>query len=81
MERNSTDNTRERGRGPSLLDAGLAHVDEWGSVWFGAIFWGSILVAAGRELVPNAAVLLVAAISAAIGAGAGLVARRRGYWL
>ena len=63
------------------LAAVLRHVDDWGRAWFGLIFWGSVLFATARRLWPDASELPLGAGSLLLGLGAGLVARRRGYWL
>lgn len=64
-----------------VLDATLLHADEWGKVWFGLIFWGSVLFATAQRIWPDgaAAPQLLGALT--IGGLAGIGARRRGYWL
>lgn len=64
-----------------LLAPVLRHVDGWAPVWFGAIFWGSVLLATGRRIWPDASVMGLGAAAVVIGASAGIAARRRGYWL
>ena len=64
-----------------MLTALIRHSDRRGKVWFGVVFWGSVMFATAREIWPDAsaAPLLVAAL--AIGLIAGLGADRRGYWV
>jgi len=61
--------------------AAIAHSEKWGSVWFGLVFWGSVLAAIGRLVWPHASSLWVTVISVAIGLLAGIVAHVRGAWL
>ena len=64
-----------------MLGTLIRHSERWGKVWFGLVFWGSVLFATAREIWPDAAVapLLLAAL--AIGLSAGIGAHRRGYWV
>lgn len=64
-----------------LLGPLLRHVDGWAPVWFGAIFWGSVLLETGRRIWPDASAVLLGVVAVLIGASAGFAARRRGYWL
>lgn len=66
---------------PRVVDRVLRHVDSWAMVWFGLIFWGSVLFATARRTWPGTAEAPMLLGSLAIGLAAGLVARRRGYWL
>ena len=65
----------------ALVAGTLRHADEWGMVWFGTIFWGSVGLAAARRLWPDASSVLLAVVTCTLGLLAGLAARRRGYWL
>ena len=64
-----------------LLTSAIEHHEKWGFIWFGLIFWGSVLnaifgVALGQP--PTPALTLVAYASGFI---FGLRAKIRGAWL
>ena len=59
----------------------LRHADEWGMVWFGLVFWGSVLFATAQRVWPDGDATLQLIVAGSIGAAGGLAARRRGYWL
>ena len=63
------------------LKAWLEHCGEWGNVWFGTLFWGSILGAGFLQVFPTSDGPTVYLISAACGATLGLVAKLRGRWV
>lgn len=63
------------------VGATIAHSEKWGSVWFGLVFFGSVLAAAGRRILPDANSLVITIIALAIGLTAGIVAHVRGAWL
>ena len=63
------------------MEFAVRHADEWGKVWFGLIFWGSVLFATAQHLWPEGNATLHAAIAGVMGVTGGLAARRRGYWL
>ncbi len=64
-----------------LLTVWLEHCGEWGTVWFGTLFWGSILGTGYLRTFPESSAPIVYAIAAAGGAMMGLVAKRRGRWV
>lgn len=61
-----------------LLAAVMTHTQRWGMVWFGLVFWGSVLNAIATDLWPDTAAWLLVTSSAAIGLTLGLVAKGRG---
>lgn len=63
------------------LEYTLRHADDWGKVWFGLIFWGSVLFATAEHSWPTGPTSLQLLGAATIGLAGGLAARRRGYWL
>lgn len=64
-----------------LVTAVIEHSETWGKVWFGLIFWGSVLFAVARRVWPDTATLPLLAGSLAVGLAAGTAAHIRGYWL
>lgn len=64
-----------------VLTAVIQHSQQWGMVWFGFIFWGSVLNALGAEAWPDANAWAVATAAAVIGLAAGIVAKVRGRWI
>ena len=77
----STNNPPQARGVKRALAAAIQHSNTWGPVWFGLIFIGSVLNAVGSDLWPDVHNLTLAAVSGAVGLGAGLVAKRRGVWL
>ncbi len=63
------------------LEALMKHSEKWGMVWFGLIFWGSVINAVAAGILPGAAPILVALCSYATGLAIGALARARGGWL
>lgn len=63
------------------LQAGIEHSEAWGTVWFGLIFWGSVINALALQLLPEAQPLLVGWASYATGFAIGTFAKARGGWL
>ncbi|HSG92013.1 MAG TPA: hypothetical protein VLA56_22555 [Pseudomonadales bacterium] len=59
----------------------IAHSERWGAVWFGLLFWGSVLRAVAMLALADADPWLVAWAAHATGLAIGLVARMRGGWL
>jgi len=59
----------------------LTHSESWGMVWFGLIFWGSVINAIALLLRPDADPMLVAWGAYATGLAIGAFAKARGGWL
>jgi len=59
----------------------IGHSQRWGMVWFGVVFWGSVLNAIGTEVWPDADSLAIGAAAAAIGLVGGVLAKVRGRWI
>lgn len=72
-------------QGPGLIarsfTAVMGHSQQWGMVWFGLIFWGSVLNAVGTKVWPNAHSVALGAAAAVLGLTAGWVAKVRGRWI
>lgn len=73
--------TSTRNAGPSLPERLFQHSNAWGKVWFGVLFWGSILAAGIQTVSPSISSPLAYAIGGAIGLTIGLVARARDRWI
>lgn len=63
------------------LEAGFTHSETWGMVWFGLIFWGSVINAIAQQLLPGTDTMLIAWAAYATGFGIGAFAKARGRWL
>lgn len=63
------------------IGAAIAHSQNWGALWFGLIFWGSVINAVALQLLPAAEPALVAWASYATGLAIGTFAKARGGWL
>lgn len=63
------------------VTAVLQHTQTWGMVWFGLIFWGSVINALALRLAPDADSVLVAWAAIATGLALGALAKARGRWL
>ena len=63
------------------IGAGIAHSEEWGMLWFGLIFWGSVINAIALSFLSTADPALVAWASYATGLAIGAFAKARGRWL
>ena len=61
--------------------AAIDHSERWGVVWFGLIFWGSVLNALGPQLLPGVPDTPRSVGLFAVGLAVGLVAKLRGRWL
>ncbi len=72
---------RRPGRFARVLTALIGHSQSWGMVWFGLIFWGSVLNAIGAEVWPDAESAVVATGAAVVGLAAGATAKVRGRWI
>ena len=59
----------------------IQHSETWGSIWFGLIFWGSVLFAIAQRIWPDTSDVGLLAASLAIGLLSGIAAHVRGYWL
>ena len=58
------------------MDFALRHADEWGKVWFGLIFWGSVLFATAQEIWPDGNATVHLLVAGAIGVAGGLAVDR-----
>ena len=63
------------------MEFAVRHADEWGKVWFGLIFWGSVINAIALQSLPAAEPALVAWAAYATGLAIGAFAKARGSWL
>lgn len=59
----------------------IQHSESWGKVWFGLIFWGSVLFVVAQRLWPDTNDVALLVGSLAIGLAGGVAAHVRGYWL
>ncbi len=64
-----------------MVGAGIRHSSEWGMIWFGLIFWGSVINAMASQILPAADPALIAWAAYATGFALGAFARARGTWL
>ena len=64
-----------------LIAKAIEHSENWGMVWFGLIFWGSILNASIPLYFPSLANNQGTAIAFAVGLIVGVAAKVRGGWL
>ena len=64
-----------------LVATAIEHSENWGMVWFGLIFWGSVLNASIPLYFPSLANGQGAAIAFAVGLVVGIAAKVRGGWL
>ena len=63
------------------IGAAIDHSQSWGMLWFGLVFWGSVINAIALQVLPTAAPALVAWASYATGLAIGAFAKARGGWL
>ena len=63
------------------LEASVEHSETWGMVWFGLLFWGSVINAAALRFLPDTDTWIVGWASYATGLAVGALARARGGWL
>lgn len=63
------------------ISASIAHSQDWGMLWFGLIFWGSVINAIAVQTLATADPALVAWASYATGLAIGALAKVRGGWL
>lgn len=59
----------------------IQHSERYGKIWFGAIFWGSVLNAAAQRVGFPGEPFPLALAAVAVGATVGAVAHARGRWL
>ena len=59
----------------------IGHSETWGKIWFGLIFWGSVLFAIAQRVWPDTSDVALLVGSLAVGLAAGVAAHVRGYWL
>ena len=59
----------------------IQHSERWGKLWFGLLFWGSVLFAAAQRVWPEGSGAALAIASFGIGLAIGAVAHARGKWL
>lgn len=65
----------------TAVAAVIEHSERHGKLWFGLIFWGSVLNAAAQRAFEPANPLPVTLAAFALGAAIGLVGHLRGRWL
>ncbi len=63
------------------IGAAIEHSQNWGMLWFGLIFWGSVINAIALQLLPAADPVLIAWAAYATGLASGAFAKARGGWL
>ena len=59
----------------------IQHTVQWGMVWWGLLFIGSVLNAIGTRALPDANTTLIAVLAAGIGLALGVTAKVRGRWI
>tara|TARA_A100001037_G_scaffold276817_1_gene276363 strand:+ start:1679 stop:1885 length:207 start_codon:yes stop_codon:yes gene_type:complete len=65
-----------------ILNMIFEHLSSWGLVWFGLLFWGSIINAGLLIIFNDASTLLIDALSYFLGLSFGLLAKSRGWsWI
>jgi len=64
-----------------LIESLMTHSETWGMVWFGFIFWGSVINAMAVMALPSETSWLVAVAAYATGLAMGALAKARGRWL
>ena len=65
----------------AVITAAIEHSEEWGRVWFGLLFWGSVFNAIALEVVPDATTAARVVASFGAGLAIGVVGKLRGRWL
>jgi ATP/ADP translocase len=65
----------------STVAAVFVHSEVWGAVWFGFIFWGSVINAVAIMMWPDESGWLVAVAAYSLGLAIGALAKARGGWL
>jgi hypothetical protein len=63
------------------LEAFFTYSENWGKVWFGLVFWGSVLGASLLALFPSMNPTVAYGGASAGGAVVGLIAKARGRWV
>ena len=64
-----------------VLAALIGHSERWGKLWFGLLFWGSVLFAVARQVWPDSSDTVLGVASFAVGLAIGAIAHVRGKWL
>lgn len=64
-----------------LIAKAIEHSENWGMVWFGLVFWGSVLNALIPLYLPSMLGGQGTAIAFAVGLAVGIAAKLRGGWL
>lgn len=64
-----------------FLTVAFHHSEAWGMVWFGLIFWGSVLNAVARHSFTDASPWILACAAYAAGLAIGGFAKWRGRWM
>ncbi len=64
-----------------LIAKAIEHSENWGMVWFGLIFWGSVLNALIPLYLPTLANSVGTLSAFALGLALGVTAKIRGGWL
>ena len=63
------------------LTALFEHTEGWGTVWFGLLFWGSVINAVVGQFSGGWQPWLVGLAAYGMGLAMGVVAKLRGRWL
>ena len=65
----------------SWLTALFEHTEEWKMVWFGLIFWGSVIFAVAGQVLTGVNSWVLATLSYLAGLAIGIFAKLRGRWV
>lgn len=65
----------------SWLTAIFEHSEEWKMVWFGLIFWGSVMFALAGQILGGVNPCVLGSLSYLAGLAIGIIAKFRGRWI
>lgn len=65
----------------SWLTAFFEHSENWKTVWFGLIFWGSVLFALAQQMLTGVNPWLLGTLAYLMGLLLGIMAKLRGRWV